>query len=146
MLIDHDDTNTMRAAWKAGLTFFLTRPPELSQLIGLLRCPHDAMLREKRSHVRLPLRTVVTCELRGHRLTCASRDISEEGMWTESAGGLTVGDEVMLLFSVPQAPGMLNPRAVVVRKDAHCIALRFVSPAAEDRKAIQDYIAGKLRE
>jgi two-component system chemotaxis response regulator CheY len=61
MLTGYDDVETMRAGFRAGITFFLAKPPQLSHLAGVLRPLHGAMLREKRSYVRLPLRTIVNC-------------------------------------------------------------------------------------
>jgi CheY-like chemotaxis protein len=147
MLTGYDDVDTMRAGFRAGITFFLGKPPELAKLSGLLRCLHGAMLREKRSYVRLPLRTVVTCEKDEHRFTSTSINISEGGILLEYSGGLAVGDSAVLRFSIPQSPGMLNPRATVVRKEPpDRIALHFVDLDPEERKAIKDFIAGRVKE
>ena len=138
---------TMRAGFKAGITFFLGKPPELARLSGLLRCLYSAMLREKRSYIRLPLRMVVTCERGEHRFTSTSLNISEGGILLESSGGLVLGDEVNLTFSLPHPPGLLNPHAIVVRKEPpDTIALHYVDLTSLDRKAIQDFIAGRVKE
>ncbi|MFB3923640.1 MAG: response regulator [Terriglobia bacterium] len=147
MLTGYDDVETMRAGFKAGITFFLGKPPDLSRLSGLLRSFHAAMLREKRSYIRLPLRNVVTCTKGEHRFTSTSLNISEGGILLETSGGLDLGDDVNLTFSLPQSSGMLNPRGVVVRKGApDKIAVHFSDLSSEDRKAIQDYIAGRVKE
>jgi CheY-like chemotaxis protein len=147
MLTGYDDVDTMRAGFRAGITFFLGKPPELAKLNGLLRCLHGAMLREKRSYVRLPLRTVVSCEKDDHRFTSTSVNVSEGGLLLDYSGGLSVGDEVALRFSLPQQPAMLNPRAQVIRKEPpDRIAFHFTELASEDRKAIQDFIAGRIKE
>lgn len=147
MLTGYDDLETMRAGFKAGITFFLGKPPELARLSGLLRCLYSAMLREKRSYIRLPLRTVVTCEKGENRFTSMSLNISEGGVLLESSGGLTLGDEVNLTLSLPQLPGLLNLHTVVIRKEPpDCVAAHFVDMASEDRKAIRDFIAGRVKE
>jgi CheY-like chemotaxis protein len=147
MLTGYDDVDTMRAGFRAGITFFLGKPPELARLNGLLRCLHSAMLREKRSYVRLPLRTVVTCEKGENRFTSMSLNISEGGILLESSSGLVLGDEVNLTFSLPHPPGLLNPHAIVVRKEPpDTIALHYMDLASEDRNAIRDFIAGRVKE
>lgn len=147
MLTGYDDVDTMRAGFKAGITFFLGKPPNLAKLGGLLRCLHGAMLREKRSYIRLPLRTIVTCEKEGHRFTSTSLNISEGGILLEYSGGLSVGDELGVHFSLPPSPGLLNPRAIVIRHEPpDQIALHFVEVALEERRAIQGFIAGRVKE
>jgi len=147
MLTGYDDVDTMRAGFRAGITFFLGKPPEINRLNGLLRCLHDAMLREKRSYVRLPLRTVVTCRFGEHQFTSTSLNISEGGMLLGYSGGLAMGDEMAVRLSLPGWPEMLNPRAVVIRKEPpDRLALHFVSITSEERKVIRDYISGRVRE
>jgi CheY-like chemotaxis protein len=147
MLTGYDDVDTMRAGFKAGITFFLGKPPDLGRLGGLLRCLHTAMLREKRSYVRLPLRTVVTCTTGNQRFTSTSLNISEGGILLESSGGLALGDEVALTFSLPPSPEMLNSRAIVIRNEPpHCVALHFVDLSLADREAIKNFIAGRVKE
>ena len=147
MLTGYDDVDTMRAGFRAGITFFLGKPPEINRLNGLLRCLHDAMLREKRSYVRLPLRTVVTCRFGEHQFTSTSLNISEGGMLLGYSGGLAMGDEMAVRLSLPGWPEILNPRAVVIRKEPpDRLALHFVSITSEERKVIRDYISGRVRD
>jgi len=147
MLTAHDDVDTMRAGFRAGITFFLSKPPDLHQLHGLLKHMHAAMLREKRSYVRLPLRTVVHCRAGERQFTSASLNLGEGGMLLETSGGLGAGQEVELRFSLPQIREGLNPRAWVVRKEPpDRIAVHFTELAPEERKAIQTYIAGIVKE
>jgi CheY-like chemotaxis protein len=147
MLTGFDDVETMRAGFRAGVTFFLSKPTDLNELRGLLRLMQMAMLREKRSYVRLPLRTVVHCRAGEHEFTAASLNIGEGGMLLEASGGLEQGQEVQLRFSLPQIPEALNPRAEVVRREPpDRMAVHFTQLTAEERKAIQAYIAGIIKE
>ncbi|MBZ5516594.1 MAG: response regulator [Acidobacteriia bacterium] len=147
MLTGYDDVETMRTGFRAGITFFLPKPPQLTQLAGVLKPLHGAMLREKRSYIRLPLRTIVNCRTEKGQFTSASLNIGEGGMLLEQSGGLEVGQELELRFSLPQHQEMLNPRATVVRKEPpNRIAVRFTDLSREDRLAIQDYIGGIVKE
>ena len=143
MLTGYDDVQTMRAAFKAGITFFLGKPTSLKNLSSLLNVMNQAMLREKRSYVRLPLRTVVTCRTAKGQFTSPSVNVGEGGMLLESSGGLESGADVDLRFSLPGAPGTVSPVAKVMRKNPpDRIAVQFVTISRDDRKVIQNYIAG----
>jgi two-component system, chemotaxis family, chemotaxis protein CheY len=146
MLTGYDDVETMRTGFRAGITFFMAKPPEVRHVGNILKLMQDVMLREKRSYVRLPLRTVVTCHSGGHQFTSASLNISEGGMLLEASGGLEVGRGVELRFSVPSSPGILNPRATVIwREPPDHMAVQFVDLNFEERKAIQGYIAIRVK-
>ncbi len=147
MLTDYDDIQTMREGFRAGINYFLSKPPDLQQLSNLLRMMQGIMLREKRSYVRLPLRTVVGCRTGDQQFTSATFNISEGGILLEASGGLLIGQEVELRFSLPSLPGMLNPKGKVVRREASDrTAVQFLELSAEERKAIQAYIAGLVKE
>jgi two-component system, chemotaxis family, chemotaxis protein CheY len=146
MLTGYDDVETMRAGFRAGITFFMGKPPEVKQVGNILKLMQDVMLREKRSYVRLPLRTVVTCRMNEHQFTSASINISEGGMLLEASGGLEPGQKVELRFSVPPIPDVLNPHAAVVRRQPpDRMAVQFLDLGFEDRKAIQSYIAIRVK-
>lgn len=146
MLTGHDDVETMRAGFRAGITFFMGKPPEVKQIANVLRLMQDVMLREKRSYARLPLRTVVTCHAKRRQFTSVSLNISEGGMLLETSGGLEPGDEVEVCFSVPPSPGLLDCGGQVSRREPpDRMAIRFVDLTSEDRKAIQAYIAVRVK-
>jgi CheY-like chemotaxis protein len=146
MLTGYDDVETMRAGFRAGITFFMGKPPEVRHVGNILKLMQDVMLREKRSYVRLPLRTVVTCHSGGHQFTSASLNISEGGMLLEASGRLEVGSDIELRFSVPSSPGVLNPRAIVIRREPpDRMAVHFLDLSLEDRKAILDYISIRVK-
>jgi CheY-like chemotaxis protein len=147
MLTGYDDVETMRTGFRAGITFFLAKPPQLAHLAGVLKPLHGAMLREKRSYIRLPLRTIVNCRTEKTQFTSASLNIGEGGMLLEQSGGLAVGEEVELRFSIPQKQGLLNPRARVVRKEpSDRTAVQFLDVSPGDRLTIQEYISGVVRD
>jgi CheY-like chemotaxis protein len=146
MLTGYDDIETMREGFRAGITYFLAKPPDLSQVSNLLKLMQGIMLREKRSYARLPLRTVVGCRKDNLQFTSASVNIGEGGMLLESSGGLEVGQETELRFSLPSFAGSLNPKAKVVRREApDRMAVQFLELSSEERKAIQTYIAGLIK-
>jgi len=55
--------------------------------------------------------------------------------------------ELELRFSLPRVREVLNPGAQIVRRGpADRFAVRFIALSPEDRKAIQDYIGGIVKE
>jgi CheY-like chemotaxis protein len=146
MLTGYNDAETMRAGFKAGVSFFLGKPPDLNRLGTLLKLMKQQMLREKRRYIRLPVRTVVHCSLGKRQFKSASLNVSEGGMLLEDSGGADVGQELRLRFSLPLIPDVLNPSARVTRKErSGHTALQFLQPSPEDRQVIQDFIAGLVK-
>jgi CheY-like chemotaxis protein len=147
MLTGYDDVQTMRDGFRAGITFFMRKPLEVGRLANILKLMKEAMLGEKRSYIRLPLRTVVTCSTSEHQFTATSLNVGEGGMLLDLSGGLAVGQELWLRFSLPGIPLTLNPRAKVVRKERpDRMAVQFLEPSPEDRQALQNFIAGIVKE
>ena len=147
MMTGYDDVETMREGFRSGITFYMAKPLDLGRLANILKLMKEAMLREKRSYIRLPLRTVVNCKMGEHQFTATSVNIGEGGMLLEPSGGLEVGQELWLRFSLPRIPQTLNPRAIVVRREQPDRAgVWFLDLAPEDRNALQDFIAGVVKE
>jgi CheY-like chemotaxis protein len=146
LLTKHGDIEDMRAGFKSGVTFFVSKPLELENLSVLVRAIQNAMLRDKRRYIRLPLYAVVSCRVGQREFNASTLDISEGGILLESGANAATGPEVDLLFALPGVVGMLSPRCTVVRRDPQGrMAVRFTSLEGDERKAIQGYIAGIVR-
>src|SRR5208337_892026 len=98
MITALEDVETMRQGYKAGVTFFLTKPFNPEKLRGLLLAVGSAILRERRRHVRLPFSTTVTCRWGNEQAKWTSVNISEVGMLLESSSRLELGQEINLDF------------------------------------------------
>ncbi len=147
MLTGFDDVETMRAAFKAGVTFFQPKPIDVKKLMGLLRTMQGAMPKEKRACGRLPLQNIVACRAGQYGFKALGRDISEGGMLLQGARDVSEGEKLDLRFSLPGIQGILNLRATVVRVEGgDRTAVRFVSLGPEQLKMIQAYIAGSANE
>ncbi len=147
MLTGHDDVDTMRQGFKAGVTFFLGKPFSPEKLRGLFIPMRDAMLKEKRRYARLPLRTVVSCRLGENCFKSLSLNISKAGMLLTPSGGLDAGQEVDLQFMMPGTSKPLNLRAKVVRKaPPDYIGVQFTRLTIENREAIERYIEVRVEE
>jgi len=146
MLTGDGDVETMRKAFKSGITFFLSKPVSLERLGALVKVMRGPILKEKGHDARLPLRATVTCELGAKRFEEESVDVSERGMLLEASGGAGVGEELNLEFAVPQVSQPLKTPVWVVRKEApDRIALQFLNLEFRARLVIQDFIRGQVK-
>jgi serine/threonine protein kinase/CheY-like chemotaxis protein len=144
MLTGLDDAETMRKGFDVGINFFLGKPFTRERVYNLFNATRGAMLREKLRHIRLPYRTTVECTCGPHNefhFKSTSLDIGEDGIWLNPSGGLTLGQELDLSFSLPDHPQGLKFHARVVRKvPPDGVGLMFLSLDAREKEALQRYI------
>lgn len=170
MLTGEDDIDTMRKGFKAGVTFFIVRPPSRERFYRLFNAVRGAMENERRRHNRLPYHTAVTCDLGdkdGSRFVAESIEISEGGMSVKPSGGAEVGQFVDLEFLFPQAsrpalparksrksifaapetsltgPQKVRARVRYVAPQGESLGLDFLSLTPAQREAIEHYVTGK---
>jgi CheY-like chemotaxis protein len=146
MLTDFGDVQTMRRAFKVGVTFLLSKPVDPKRMKGLFAGIRGAMIAERRRYARLPLNTIVQCTMDKKQTKTLSVNVSQTGILVEGAAGLTVGQAVELIFELPGVSGKLTPRANVVRIEAGSrTALQFLSLSPQDKQALADFIAGNIK-
>lgn len=145
MLTAHDDVETMRKAFRAGVTIFLGKPFTPKKLRGLLRSMRGPMLRERRRYARLPVRITIQCTWGGKTFEAVSLNISEGGMLMEPSGGVAVGEGISLRLTVPKIQKAVKPRARHIRREEpDRMAAQFQAFAPEDRDAIRAYIIAEI--
>jgi CheY-like chemotaxis protein len=143
MVTGLDDVETMRAGFKAGISLFLGKPFTQDRLLRLLNAVRGAMVRERRSHTRLPFHTVVTCRAGGKQFKASSLNIGENGILLDASGGLEVGQELDMEFMLPDIPELRKLRGRIVRAESpDRVGVQFADVATEDREAIRRYIFG----
>jgi CheY-like chemotaxis protein len=147
MITALEDVETMRQGYRAGVTFFLTKPFYPDKLRGLLLAMGSVMLRERGRSVLLPFTTAVTCRWGNEQAKLNSINISERGMLLESSSGLESGQEVNLDFTFPPDHVHLSLRATIVHKEpTDRIGVQFHDLTPEDQKTIRQYISHGLNE
>lgn len=147
MLTGLNDAETMRNGFQAGITFFLAKPFTVEKLRSLLTVARGPMLREKRRYARLPLRTDVSGRAKGKAFKAGSANISEAGMLLAGPGGLDVGQDVDLQFSLPNAQDPLRLQARVVRLEApDRMGVQFVILAPKEQEVLHRYITGNVKD
>lgn len=146
MLTGMNDVETMRKGFKAGITFFLSKPVNMERLNTLVKAMRGTMLKERRRYARLPLRTAVTCQTGDKHFQTESVNLSEGGLLLEASGGAKMGQELNAEFVVPPGNHLIKVQVRVVRKEApDRIALQFLALDPEDRQSIQDYISDRIK-
>jgi CheY-like chemotaxis protein len=146
MITGCDDVESMRKGFSAGVTFFLGKPVIPARLRGLMKAIYSSVLREKRRYARLPLSTAVTCRVGTRHFQADCVNISETGMLLENSGGLVVGDELSLEFSVPGTREPVTLRAKIARKDQDDrTGVQFTALTPDQLQTIQDYVSGKVK-
>jgi len=140
------DAETMRKGFRAGVTFFLSKPVNLERLHSLVKVMHGPMMKERRRYARLPFCAVVNCRLGTKQFKTESVNISEGGILLAASGGAIVGDEINLEFALAAQTPPVRVRAKVVRKEApDRTASMFLNLEARDHQTIRDYILGRIR-
>ena len=147
MITALEDVETMRQGFKAGVTFFLTKPFNPEKLRGLLLTVRNTILRERTRYARLPFCTTVTCRWANEQFKLGSLNISESGMLFESSSGLEPGHEIRLDFTLSPGQEHLSLRAKIVhREPPDHIGVQFHDLTSEDREAIRQYLGRGLKE
>jgi CheY-like chemotaxis protein len=165
------DIDTVRKCFALGVTFLLTKPFTYEHMHSLFSAARGSMLQERRRHARLPFCTLVECRFGAmgqKQFRAVSLNLGESGILLKTSGGLEVGEEVILEFTLPQVRDAQEPtrqeskkssfpepatppagprtiRGKVVRKGPpDRIGVQFVDLTAENRQAIQRYIMGRV--
>ncbi len=147
MIADANDVGTMRRAFRAGISIFLTKPVSPDRLAGLIRILRGPMLMERRRRSRLPLRTPVKVKAGGHYYPGVTVNIGEGGLLAEVSGEIRLGEPVEVEFNIPGVGTTLKPAGAVLRHDASGrIAVHFGRLSDSDLAAIRQYIIGNLKD
>jgi DNA-binding response OmpR family regulator len=147
MITAHEDVETMRRGFKAGVTFFLTKPFHPQKLRGLLLALRSAISQQKKRQTRLPFYTRVTGRWGYKYAELSSVSLGESGMVLESAGEVDAGQEINLDFSLAPGQKPLSLRGKVIRKDPpDRIEVHFQTLTAEDQEAIRQYMSLHQKE
>lgn len=170
MLTEEDDVDTMRRGFKAGVTFFATKPSNRERYFRLFNAIHGAMETERRRHHRLPYRTPITCSLgeqSKNRFVAEIAEISEGGLSVRPSGGVELGQVLEVEFLLPQlsrpahaensksrkklfaegeasltGPQKVRARVRYVAPSGEIMGLDFLGLTHGQREVIQTYIAG----
>lgn len=150
MLTGLDDADTMRKGFDAGVNFFLGKPFSRERVYKLMGATRGAMTREKYRYARVSFDTQVDCTLATvppKQVRSSSFNISEGGMMLAAVGGLAIGHELEITFSLPNVAHAIKTRAMVVREDPPgSMGIKFMKLAQRDEQDLQSYIGARLEQ
>lgn len=131
-------------AFDVAGTFYLREPVDSDSLTHLLSGTSGTPPENRRRKVRGELKTEVTRRTIHVDFRGMSSDISEDGIVFQSDGSLEMGQEVELLFALPDQKPEMRTVGVVARlggpKQEPALVC-FTQIASADRKRIKDFLA-----
>ncbi len=150
MLTAMDDAETMRKGFEAGANFFLGKPFTRERIYNLLGATRGPMVRERQRYARLSYRTPVDCTwgtMSPKKFRSNSVNISEGGMMLVPSGGLAIGQELDVVFNLPNIPRGIKTRAQVVREALpDAVGIQFLNLNEREGLDLQGYISARLEE
>jgi CheY-like chemotaxis protein len=136
-----DDKKTMDDAFRAGGSFFLSKPIDRRSLTNLLKSTRGTMLESRRRLRRVSLRTAVSGNVNGTPIGVQSCDISEQGMLVDSSPALVIGADFQSSFRLPGQISTISAPGLVVRiDDTGRVGLHFKTIQEKDRQRIRSYL------
>lgn len=115
MLTAAPDGKLMAAGFRAGVTFFLSKPVGAKELRRLLSASHGSMVEERLRYQRVPLPVAVKCVWKNARAMADGIDISGRGLLLRLDPQPPQGAEMALEFTLPGSRTRLRLTGVVAR-------------------------------
>lgn len=131
-------------AFDVAGTFYLQEPVDFDSLAHLLAGSSGTPPENRRRKVRGALETEVTRRTIHVDFKGMSSDISEDGIVFQSDGSLETGQEVELLFTLPDQNPEMRTIGIVARldgADGKRALVCFTQIGSSDRRRITDFLA-----
>lgn len=145
MLTASKNAKVIAEAFKAGVTFFLSKPVGAKELQKLLNVSRGAMLAERRRYQRAPATVVVKCEWGDKQASGQALNLSIVGLLVNLTPRPDVGTELKVEFLLPPAPQPLSLKGTVVRHGpGHQAGVKFHRLSAEEQETLKSYIERTL--
>jgi CheY-like chemotaxis protein len=141
MLTTRKDTRGIAAGFKAGITFFLSKPVGTGELARLLNASRGAMLQERRRYQRVPVRVPMECKWGGKQAIAQTINMSASGLLAMIPTPPEVGAEITCEFALPKSQRTLRLRAAVVRvAPGNHVGLKFLDVADDEQEQLRKYL------
>jgi CheY-like chemotaxis protein len=134
-----EEKDTMHLSFSLGATYFLQKPVDTHKLALLTQKIQEPSLERRRSSMRVPLNTEVTCTVGGETLNGVTCNISQGGIQLEVAG-LKLDDLLGMSFILPQTGAVIKAQGQVVWAQEGRQGLYFTEMTVEYQEAIRFYI------
>jgi uncharacterized protein (TIGR02266 family) len=149
MVTTHSDEESRNRSFQAGANDFLCKPITKRDLFEKIK---KFVPVEKRTHKRVKLRVSATTLEQDELYENYSLNISEGGIFIETDSPFLPGTELGLEFQLPQPPGPISTKGVVVRtvmpdnlgdNPAPGMGVKFTDLSSDDQKKIAEYVAAE---
>jgi DNA-binding response OmpR family regulator len=133
------DIPALQRALEQGVNVSFQRPLQKERLQSVLRAAYRLMLHDRRRYFRHGVSVPVRLKRKtGQHVQCTSINISQNGAALSIVPKLDLGEEIELIFVVPEVDGLIIARGFVIWHDQHGKAgVRFecCGPDSENRLA-----------
>ncbi len=137
MITAAKNTKAIAAGFKAGVTFFLSKPFGQAELARLLNASRGAMLAERRRYTRVPVRMAVECHWGNKHSTGQSVDISCSGLLLTIQSPPEQGAKLAVRFTLPRSNRAFELDTEVARvTPGNQVAVQFLKISTEQRDEI----------
>lgn len=145
MLTASKNAKIIAEAFKAGVTFFLSKPVGAKELQKLLNVSRGAMLAERRRYQRANAPIVVKCAWGDKSASGQGVNVSVAGLLVTLTPRPEVGTELKLEFTLPDGRTAFLLKGTVVRHGpgSH-VGVKFHRLSAEEQEALKSYIERTL--
>lgn len=142
ILTTTQNAKAIAAGFKAGATFFLSKPVGTLELSRLLNASRGAMLEERRRYLRVPVKMAVVCKWGGKTATGHAVDISASGLLVTLGPPPEAGAKLAMEFNLPKARKALEVDGEVMRvTPGNQVGLRFLNLTPDQRDEILAYVS-----
>lgn len=140
MMSKENDARTIGAGFKAGATFFLSKPVAPKELTRLLNASRGAMLAERRRYARVPLPVPVVCRWGGKTVTGQGVNLSTTGMLMALSPPPEVKARLEVEFSLPRRDATMKLAGDVVRVIGNQVGLQFHQVPDEQQEHLRKFV------
>ena len=142
MLTARTDAQVVAEGFKAGVTFFLTKPVGPKELGRLLNASRGAMLQERRRYHRVPVPVPVVCTWGDKQVTGQGVNLSARGLLVSLTPAPAMGTDLSLEFTLPHTQETLRLKGAVVRTGpGPQVAVKLVKLSSAEREVVEGYLS-----
>jgi CheY-like chemotaxis protein len=153
MLTGAPNAPSVETLFKSGVSFFLQKPVNVTQLRRLLTASRGAMLEERRRYQRAPLSLTARCSWEGTQVSGVTSSLSARGALLSLENPPPVGTPVQVELSLPTRAQSVKFAGVMVRvasepvpgqTSGRVVAIEFTGSEPRDRQQVADLVEQTL--
>ncbi len=153
MLSGAADQPGVEAFFKAGVSFYLQKPVNVTQLRQLLNASRGAMLGERRAYQRAPVSLTLRVHWEGHQASGVSANLGSRGALLGMEEPPPEATQVHVEFSLPTTAEPLEFTGVVSRVEeeppegqtsGRAVAIEFTAASAHHRHQVVEFVEKTL--